>query len=215
MAQDPDAMASDISQAMDTLQAAFDNLVPLPEAGDKSELGKIIAEAEGYDLDQYVDDQNKDNFRTVLEKAKDMYDNNDTATQDEIDAMCSELLDAMVALRLRADKGNLEEWLEKLQGLELSQYSAESAAFAREAIANAQALMAQDLGKDQNALIEAAVAQLQEAYAKLQAEVPGTEDPGTSDPNLPTTGDSMPLTALSVLGVAAVGALLLLKRKSR
>lgn len=213
--KDPDAMASDILEAMDRLHSAFDSLIPLPEAGDKSELGKIIAEAEGYDLSLYVDDANKTNFQTVLQEAKDMYENNDTATQSEIDAMCSELLDAMVKLRLRADKGNLEEWLEKLQGLELSQYSAESAAFAREAIANAQALMAQDLGKDQNALIEAAVAQLQEAYAKLQAEVPGTEDPGTSDPNLPTTGDSMPLTALSVLGVAAVGALLLLKRKSR
>lgn len=220
---DDDAMELDIEAAIEALEDTFAALKPLPEAGDKSELKKAIDVAEGLDLSLYVDDANKESFLEILAEAKDMYDNNDTASQAEIDAMTKKLLDATVSLRLRADKETLNKWLEALKGLDLSRYTEASAAAVRAAIANAEALAAEDLGNDQQALIQAAIAQMQNAYngLELSAQEPGSSDPGDdsssggkpSAGDTPTTGDSVPAIALSVMAVAAAGAVLLIKKR--
>ena len=220
---DDDAMELDIKAAVEALEDAFAALKPLPVAGDKSELKKAIDVAEGFDLSLYVDDANKESFLEILAEAKDMYDNNDTASQAEIDAMTKKLLDASASLRLRADKETLNKWLEALKGLDLSQYTEASAAAVRAAIANAEALAAEDLGTDQQALIQAAIAQMQNAYSglELSAQEPAPSDPGddsSSDgkpatDDVPTTGDSLPLIAISTLGIAVAGAWLLIRKK--
>ena len=117
----------------------------------------------------------------------------------------------------------MNKWLEALKGLDLSQYTEASAAAVRAAIANAEALAAEDLGTDQQALIQAAIAQMQNAYSGLELS---TQEPAPSDPgddsssdgkpatdDVPTTGDSLPLIAISTLGIAVAGAWLLIRKK--
>ncbi len=154
----------------------------------------------------------------------------------------------MTALRLRADKENLNKWLEDLKSIDLSQYTEESAAVVRAAIAKAEALAEQDLDKNEQGLVDAMVAEMESAKAQLDpapADPGNQEDPNPGDgsgdssapndskPNddassqnptgsegkeatdeVPTTGDSAPIAALSALVLAAAGVLLLKKRRS-
>ena len=223
---DPNAMANDITAAYDKLEAAMQALIPLPEAGDKTELKKAIDIANGHDLSKYVDDANKTNFLTVLEQAEAVYAD-EAATQDEIDEAWRNLLDAMTALRLRADKENLNDWLEELKAIDLTQYTEESAAAVMAAIANAEALASQDLGTDQEPLIRMAIAQMQLAKENLvlKDNNPGdsnssgkpADSSSGSDANAGSdpakTGDSAPIAAISVMAVAAAGALWMLKKR--
>ena len=238
---DPNAMENDITAAYDKLEAAMQALIPLPEPGDKTELKKAIDIANGYDLSKYVDDENKENFLTVLEQAEAVYADED-ATQDEIDEAWRNLLDATAALRLRADKDNLEQWLEELKAIDLSQYTEESAAAVQTAIANAEALASQDLGTDQEPLIRLAIAQMQLAKENLVPkdsdpstdssapdDVAGEEEDNSSNTGKPAdpssgvtgntgsgpakTGDSAPIAAISVMAVAAGRALWVLRRR--
>ena len=133
----------------------------------------------------------------------------------------------MDGLRLRANKDNLEQWLEDLKSIDLSQYTEESAAVVRAVIARAEALAAQDLSSFEQNLIDEMVAEMANAKAQL-VPAAGTEDPknpgqngssqggSSADGKAPTTGDSTPIAALSVMALATVGALFMLKkRKSR
>ena len=101
--------------------------------------------------------------------------------------MAMDLLSAMGKLRLRADKTNLLYWLEQLENIDLSQYTAQSAQALASAIAQAKALSVQDLGKESNALIQAAVEDLIAAQEALEplGKNPGDgssggEQPGTA-----------------------------------
>ena len=154
------------------------------------------------------------------------------AQQSEIDEAWSNLLTAMSGLRLRADKSSLEEWIENLKSIDLSLYTEESANAVRLAIAEAEALAAQDLGQDQIGLIQAAIVKMENAKLGLQlsADVSG-DDNNSSDPSskeetsspsensttaggkTPTTGDSAPIAAISLLAIAAAGVLLGLKKR--
>ena len=223
---DPNAMENDITAAYDKLEAAMQALIPLPEPGDKTELKKAIDIANGYDLSKYVDDENKENFLTVLEQAEAVYAD-EAATQDVIDEAWRNLLDATVALRLRADKDNLEQWLEELKAIDLSQYTEESAAAVRAAIANAEALASQDLGTDQESLIRLAIAQMQLAKENLvlkdnnpgdsnssgKPADPSSGSDGNTGSDPAKTGDSAPIAAISVMAVAAAGALWMLRKR--
>ena len=229
---DPDAMKADIDAAYTKLREAMDALIPVPAAGDKSELQKVYDEASAYDLNKYVDDKAaKDAFATALGAAKAVLEKED-AQQSEIDEAWSNLLTAMSGLRLRADKSSLEEWIENLKSIDLSLYTEESANAVRLAIAEAEALAAQDLGQDQIGLIQAAIVKMENAKLGLQlsADVSG-DDNNSSDPSskeetsspsensttaggkTPTTGDSAPIAAISLLAIAAAGVLLGLKKR--
>ena len=233
MIADQDAMKADIDAAYKVLDDAMKALVPKPEPGDKSELKKVIDEGDvkTAELDKYVDDKPaKEAFADALQAAKDMYGKED-ATQEEIDAAKLDLLIAMNNLRLRADKSNLNDWLEKLKAIDLSEYTAETADVVRAVIARAEVLASKDLGDNEIDQIEAMVAEMMNAEAQLVKSAPEEEDPGSSSTpsdnskpeeesssssnggKTPTTGDSLPVVALSVMALASAGAWLLLKRK--
>ena len=180
---DDDAMELDIDAAYKALNDAMQNLIPKPAAGDKTELKKVIDEAEvkNSELDRYVDDaEAKQKFAEALAAAKEVY-GKDGATQDEIDQAKNDLLDAMTGLRLRADKSNLEQWLEDLKAIDLSQYTEESAQVVRAVIAKAEALAAQDLDEGDQGLINAMVAEMAIAKAQLVPAVTEPEDPKPGD----------------------------------
>lgn len=222
---DEDAMEADIVKVKEALQSAMDRLVPIPEAGDKTELKKVIDLADSYDLNQYVQDEAAiSGFKSALAAAHAVYDK-EGAAQGEIDAAKITLINAMDKLQLRADKTNLNEWLEKLESIDLSQYTTESANAVREAIASARALAAQDLGKDEAYLIDAQIEKMKAAVNGLQpvSKEPGKgteeEEPGqtgsggqTDTQKKPATGDSAPFAALTLLAAATAGTLLALNK---
>ena len=177
--------------------------------------------------------------------AKEVY-GKDGATQDEIDQAKNDLLDAMTGLRLRADKDNLNKWLEDLKAIDLSQYTEESAQVVRAVIAKAEALAAQDLDEGDQGLINAMVAEMAIAKAQLVPAVTEPEDPKPGDGSgessnpdsskpdgnassqdgtgsegkeatdeVPTTGDSAPIAAMSLLALAAAGAVLVITKRRK
>lgn len=203
------ATQEQVDAAAKAITDAIAGLVEAPEV-DRTRLKDAIDLAESYDLDKYVDD-GKDVFRAALEEAITVY-NDANATQAEVDAAEKALLDAMSKLRLRADKDSLEEWLDKLQQYDLSKYTDESVAAVLAAKAEAEALLAQDLDESYNGKIQEVARKLGAAINALELKDSG----GSSSGDKPiTTGDAAPVAALSVLAVAAAGAILMLKKKQK
>ena len=129
--------------------------------------------------------------------------------------MAQALLNAILAQRFKADKSILEDLIGKAQGMDLSGYTAQSVATFRTALANAQAVMANEsLSEDDQATVDAAVAALSDAMNGLTAGgAPETTDKpqATQKPeSVPQTGDNAQLglvfsiLVLSAAGLAAV-----------
>lgn len=217
---DKDALKADIDKAYQALEDAMQALIPVESKADKTALKTVIDEAESYNLSDYVDGEaEKQAFRDALATAKAIYEKED-ANQAEIDQARMDLLDAMAKLKLRADKSMLEEWLNKLKAIDLTQYTQESGDVARAAIAQAESLLAQDLSDDEEGLIQAAILAMREAEAGLVPLQGSVEDPGmnsgssqTQNGQTTTTGDQMPAAAVSLMAFAAVGLLLLYRKR--
>lgn len=207
-----DATQEEVDAAAQAINDAIAALEKIPAAVDRTALKAAIDEAESYDLDKYVDDGDvKDVFQAALAEAVAMYEKTD-ATQEEIDAAKQALLDAMSKLRLRADKSSLEEWLDKLQQYDLSKYTDESVAAVLAAKAEAEALLAQDLDDSNNARIQQAAEKLEAAINALKPKEAAASSGGNAG-GTTTTGDSAPIAAISVLAIAAAGALLMLRKR--
>lgn len=211
---------------------------PVSVPVDKSELNKVVEDAYAYPLDDYVDGTAKDAF-IAARSAADAVNRQDDATQQQVDEAIYNLLAAEDKLRLRADKSTLNKWLEDLKAIDLNQYTPESADILRAVIARAELLAARDLSKDDVELIDAMVSEMMAAQKSLevaenQPEKPDPEQPekpadsdaspqenkeesaSSSKPAAnpaPSTGDSTPFTALSLLGISAAGAWFALKKR--
>lgn len=221
-AKNPDTVDRATQDKLDALAGQIDDVVALIERyqaaaseEDKALLKDVIDEADSYQLDRYVDGQAKENFQEVLKAAKDVYAKAD-ATKEEIDGARMELINAMDKLRLRADKANLNEWIEELKKLDLSRYTEESGAVLLNALARAEALAAKDLGTESNALIAQAIAELQQARENLvlktddgqPGDASGEAQNGANQPNsnadAVTTGDTSNVTLYIILGAVAL-----------
>lgn len=221
-AKNPDTMDRATQDKLDEMAGQINDVTALIERyqeiaseEDKALLKDVIDEADSYELDRYVDGEAKDSFQDILQAAKDAYAKTD-ATKEEIDGARMELLDAMDRLRLRADKTNLNEWIEELKKLDLSRYTEESGAVLLDALARAEALAAQDLGTESNALIAQAIAELQQARENLVLKTEGGQtgdasggaQNGANQPNsnagAVTTGDTSNVTLYIILGAVAL-----------
>lgn len=136
--------------------------------GDKSDLEKVIefaADAEA-NLDSYVE-TGKAEFIQALEEARAVYGDAD-AMQEEVDSAWMTLLEKTAGLRLKADKGALEELINEAASMDLSEYTEESAAAFRAAFANARSVLADDtLSEDDQYVVDEAAAQLAAARDAL------------------------------------------------
>ena len=221
-AKNPDTVNRATQDKLDEMAGQINDVTALIERyqeiaseEDKALLKDVIDEADSYELDRYVDGEAKDSFQDILQAAKDAYAKTD-ATKEEIDGARMELLDAMDRLRLRADKTNLNEWIEELKKLDLSRYTEESGAVLLDALARAEALAAQDLGTESNALIAQAIAELQQARENLVLKTEGGQtgdasggaQNGANQPNsnagAVTTGDTSNVTLYIILGAVAL-----------
>ena len=157
------------------MNAAWDNLLEAIwglglTQGDKTMLELLIDRADGMmdDVDKYVED-NWQQLVDALATAKDVLADGD-AMQEDVDKAADALLDAILAQHFKADKSILEELLNKAEGINLDGYTAKSVTAFRTALANAQAVMADNsLSEDDQAVVNQAVEQLTAAMDGLTA----------------------------------------------
>ena len=124
------------------------------------------------------------------------------------------LLNAILAQRYKANKENLEDILNQAQAVDLSGYTAQSVAVFQDALAEAQAVMADEtLSVEDQDAVDAAVEALASAMNGLTAETTpqptqtpeasqtpeATQKPVVSEKpetNVPQTGDASQLAAM-------------------
>ena len=233
------AVLDDVNVSQTEVNAAFDQLVEAIHMldftrGDKTMLGLLIDRADGMmvEADKYVTDTWQQ-LVDALAKAKDVYADED-AMDSEIQPVVDELLSAILAQRFKADKSILEDLIGEAEGMDLNGYTAESVEVFRTALANAQAVMADNsLSEDDQNVVDQAVAQLTAAMNGLTAEgtPEATDKPETTDKpeatdkpqatqkpenNVPQTGDHSQITLwVTMMSLCAASALILVAVKGR
>ena len=164
--EDPEPLEGDITKAYEDLTAASKQLI---RASDVSNLNTAIEKAEEIKTDieagKYLPD-GQEAFLEALEAAKKLDKN---SPQAEVDQAAKDLLQAMSALRKKADKTELEELLKEINALDPSKYTAASYAAVAEVKEVLNALMADDSldAEEGQKKIDAAVAQAREAQNNL------------------------------------------------
>ena len=170
-----EAVMADANATQDEVNTAWNNLLEgiwglgLTQ-GDKTMLEQLINKADGMipDQDKYMPDHWQE-LVDALAKAKDVMADGD-AMEEDIQPVAEALLNAILAQRFKADKSILDDLINKAEGINLDGYTAESVATFRTALANAQAVMADNsLSEDDQAVVDEAVAQLTAAMDGLTA----------------------------------------------
>ena len=152
------------------------------KAADKTDLEMAVELAEMIDLTDYVE-AGQQEFLDALAIAKEVLADGDTM-QPGADEAWNALVDAIGNLRMKADKDVLEDFLNEAAGLDLSQYTEESVAVFRSALASAQAVFADEtLSEDDQQIVDDAVAALKEAKDGLVAKADESGDGNTGDNN--------------------------------
>ena len=192
------------------------------KAADKTDLEMAVELAEMIDLTDYID-AGQQEFTDALAAANAVLADGD-AMQADADEAWNALVDAMANLRLKADKAALEALLNEAAGLDLTQYTEESAAVFRMALASAQAVFTDDaLTEDDQETVDNAVAALMSARDGLTAKADDSGNgssnaggsgsgtgSGASVKQAAKTGDAAPIIALLltalVSGTVAIAA---------
>ncbi len=234
---DENATKEEVTNATKKLVKAIHSLGM--QVGDKTDLEMAVELGDMIDLSKYVEAGQKE-FTDALKAAKDVLADGD-AMQKEIDAAWNALVDAMANLRLKADKSILEDLLNEVEGLDLSQYTDESVAVFRKALASAQSVFADDsLSEDDQKTVDNAVKALRDAKAKLvvKADTPdknhgdngnGSTNTGNSNNNnntgnsdtgktntgaqAPKTGDTASIALVIVMLGIAIGSVVIVEKK--
>ncbi|OUP50129.1 discoidin domain-containing protein [Lachnoclostridium sp. An181] len=169
---DENAMQKEIDDAWMKLLKATAELNR--KMADKTDLNKVIEWSSALDLSKYLE-EGQDTFRTALENAKTVADDI-LATQKEVDDSWKALMDAASALRLKPDKGALEELLNQAEGFHEADYDKASFAAFRSAVAQAQAVYENEQATLDE--VKAAEESLKGAIAKLTSATDGSKDAG-------------------------------------
>ena len=120
---DVDATRQEVLDAFNTLMQEIHKLGWYTP--DKSALQKLYEELKDTNLDQYVDGAAKDNFKTALEQAKKVLDD-ENALQGEVDKAAQDLQNAYDALVKLGDKTQLKKLLDICETYEEKDYIAET-----------------------------------------------------------------------------------------
>ena len=213
---------ADANATQTEVDAAWDNLLEgiwglgLVQ-GNKTMLEQLINKADGMipDEDKYMPDHWKE-LVDALAAAKDVMADGD-AMEEDIQPVAEALLNAILAQRFKADKSILDDLINKAEGINLDGYTAESVATFRTALAEAQAVMADNsLSEDDQKTVDAAVEKLSRAMDGLTAggAPDATDKPETSqkpettqkpENNVPQTGDNSGLMLWLTAGLASLG----------
>ena len=168
-----DALKADVDEAYDNLQAAIDKL---EMRADMSILQNTVNEANGLDLNLYIDDEAMAAFKTVLAEAEELLLNADAA-QADVDAKAVELSNAMAALRKIPNKDELNKLIAEMEQKDLDGYTDRSVAAFKAALSVAKTVAA-DANADEQAVAKAYTNLEAAANNLVKAEKPGTGNSG-------------------------------------
>ncbi|EEG31538.1 Alpha-L-rhamnosidase N-terminal domain protein [[Clostridium] methylpentosum DSM 5476] len=216
------AEAREIEGSADATQAQIDNawmnlmreIHKLGfQKGDRAQLELLVTQAGAFDLTCYVE-AGQAAFLDRLSAAQAVLADGD-ALQNEVDTAAGQLLDAMLALRLKADKTLLNRALDRANAVDLTLYSTESLEAFHAAKAEAEQLAA-DIGltqEDQPAIDRAADNLHREIDVLTVATAAVTGDAAVqSGSSSPRTGETTPAAAVLLL---LAGVFCLKQRKRR
>ena len=172
------AEAGDASVSQDMIDTSWKDLMTIMgylsfRQGDKTDLEKVVAMAEGLDLDKYME-TGKDVFAAALETAQTVLAD-ENAMQDSVDPAWRDLLKAMSDLRLKPDKSALEELISQAQGLDAANYEESSYQAMLSVLADVQAVY--DNSEAEQEEIDGAVTALQAALDQLVLNPDDTQEP--------------------------------------
>lgn len=172
---DENAMQDEITDAWKALIKAASELNY--KMANMDDLKSVIAWMETLDLDKYLD-EGKAEFNEALEAARATAENI-LSPQSEVDNAWKALMDAGSALRLKPDKGALDELLRAVENYLTEEASYEQAAFAafQAVYAEAEAVYMNDQATEDE--VADAVERLTGAAAKLESS-PAETDQGTA-----------------------------------
>ena len=163
---------------------------------------------------------------TALDAAQSVYED-PAATEQEVEEAAQALLQAILVQRFKADKSILEDLINQALAVDLTGCTQQQAEAFRGALAQAQAVLADDtLSTDDQAVVDAAVAALSAALEDVTADTQpeasdkpeASKDPeATQQPeSVPPTGDHAPLMAyLGILTLSAAALLILAQNKRK
>ena len=166
-------LKADVDEAYDNLQAAIDKL---EMRADMSILQNTVDEANGLDLNLYIDDEAMAAFKTVLAEAEELLLNADAA-QADVDAKAVELSNAMAALRKIPNKDELNKLIAEMEQKDLDGYTDRSVAAFKAALSVAKTVAA-DANADEQAVAKAYTNLEAAANNLVKAEKPGTGNSG-------------------------------------
>ena len=178
-------------------------------------LEQLVAKAEAMvaGQDKYVQ-TDWQQLVDALAQAQELLEDSGNALAGDVGEASEALLNAILAQRYKANKENLEDILNQAQAVDLSGYTAQSVAVFQAALAEAQAVMADEtLSVEDQDAVDAAVEALASAMNGLTAETTpqptqtpeasqtpeATQKPVVSEKpetNVPQTGDASQLAAM-------------------
>lgn len=178
-------------------------------------LEQLVAKAEAMvaEQDKYVQ-TDWQQLVDALAQAQELLEDSGNALAGDVEEASNALLNAILAQRYKANKENLEDILNQAQAVDLSGYTAQSVAVFQAALAEAQAVMADEtLSVEDQDAVDAAVEALASAMNGLTAETTpqptqtpeasqtpeATQRPVVSEKpetNVPQTGDASQLAAM-------------------
>ena len=178
-------------------------------------LEQLVAKAEAMvaEQDKYVQ-TDWQQLVDALAQAQELLEDSGNALAGDVGEASEALLNAILAQRYKANKENLEDILNQAQAVDLSGYTAQSVAVFQAALAEAQAVLADEtLSVEDQDAVDAAVEALASAMNGLTAETTpqptqtpeasqtpeATQKPVVSEKpetNVPQTGDASQLAAM-------------------
>ena len=178
-------------------------------------LEQLVAKAEAMvaEQDKYVQ-TDWQQLVDALAQAQELLEDSGNALAGDVGEASEALLNAILAQRYKANKENLEDILNQAQAVDLSGYTAQSVAVFQAALAEAQAVMADEtLSVEDQDAVDVAVEALASAMNGLTAETTpqptqtpeasqtpeATQKPVVSEKpetNVPQTGDASQLAAM-------------------
>ena len=178
-------------------------------------LEQLVAKAEAMvaEQDKYVQ-TDWQQLVDALAQAQELLEDSGNALAGDVGEASEALLNAILAQRYKANKENLEDILNQAQAVDLSGYTAQSVAVFQAALAEAQAVMADEtLSVEDQDAVDAAVEALASAMNGLTAETTpqptqtpeasqtpeATQKPVVSEKpetTVPQTGDASQLAAM-------------------
>lgn len=141
------AVLDDIFATQDEVNTAWRNLVDAIHGlgvvqGDKTNLGMLIEMAEAMDESRYVE-TNWPQLVEALAAAKTVMDDGN-ALEEDVQKAADDLPNAILAQRLKANKDNLEDLIQKANEIDVSQYTAESVAVFQAALKTANLVLEEE-----------------------------------------------------------------------